>query len=343
MSFSKVSRRILVCGVLACVAAVPGMTRAQTIELKAGDFQSTQHVLSKDGIVHWMKAVEQGTKGKVKFTHFPAEQAAKAKGLLDAVKSGALDVAFMGPTYNSDRLPLYSVVGLPGTYKSSVHGSPVLHAMTKSGPLHEEFLNEGVYPIFSVVLPPYQVLLRNKEARTPKDFSGLKIRTGGPSQALTARALGATGINLPGPEVYTALERGMLDGILFPLSSVPGYNLQEVVQYISTNGSFGGYGMTLVINNEKFAKLPEDVRKVMLTAGDETAVHLAKAQDDSINALLEEWRAMGRITFAYTEEELIEINNAMAHVSEDWVSRVSRQNAKAGQVLEEYKRLLSRN
>src|SRR5690554_2112818 len=130
MNSIRAFRKVVASGVLASALAFPSLSSAQTIELKAGDFQSTQHVLSKDGIAHWMRAVEQKTDGKVKFTHFPSEQAAKAKGLLDAVKSGALDIAFMGPTYNTDRLPLYSVVGLPGTYESAAKGSPVLHSMT---------------------------------------------------------------------------------------------------------------------------------------------------------------------------------------------------------------------
>ncbi len=330
MNSIRAFRKVVASGVLASALAFPSLSSAQTIELKAGDFQSTQHVLSKDGIAHWMRAVEQKTDGKVKFTHFPSEQAAKAKGLLDAVKSGALDIAFMGPTYNTDRLPLYSVVGLPGTYESAAKGSPVLHSMTKSGPLHEEFLKEGIYPIFSVVLPPYQILLKDKKINSLKDFAGLKIRTGGTTQALTARALGATGINLAGPEVYTALERGTVDGIVFPLSSVPGYNLQEVVKSISTNGSFGGYGMTLIANRGTFEKLPEDVRTAMLEAGEETVTHLANAQDGSIDELKVQWKAAGINLFAF-----------MASVKEDWVTRVSKQDAKAPEVLEQYMSLIA--
>ena len=313
-----------------------GAATAQTIELKAGDFQSTQHVLSKDGIVHWMRAVEQKTGGKVKFTHFPSEQAAKARGLPDAVKSGALDAALTGPLYNTDRLPLNSVTGLAGTYGSSVGGSPVLHEMTRKGPLADEFEGEGVIAVFSVVLPPYQILLKSKEARTVKDFAGLKIRTGGTTQALTARALGASGINLPGPEVYTALERGTVDGVIFPLSSVPGYNLQEVSKYISTNASFGGFGITMIMNKGVFAKLPADVQAAVLTAGDETMKHLAKAQDDSIEALLKEWKAKGIVLFQYSPEQLEAISKAMVSVNEEWVTRVGKQNPKAPAVLEDY-------
>ena len=91
-----------------------GTALAQTIELKVGDFQSLQHVQSKEGTQWFMREVEKRTNGKVKFVHFPAEQAAKARGLLDAAKSGVIDIALAGNLYTPDRLPLNSIVGLPG-------------------------------------------------------------------------------------------------------------------------------------------------------------------------------------------------------------------------------------
>lgn len=314
---------------------------AQTLNLKAGDFQSLQHVLSKDGIVHWMREVERRTGNKIKFTHFPSEQAAKARGILDAVKSGVLDVGFAGPLYNTERLPLNSVVGLPGLGNSAVEGSRVLHRMTKDGLLKDEFTSEGVYPVFSVILPPYQILLKSKKVGMPRDWAGLKVRTGGTTQALTARALGAVGVSMPGPEVYTAVERGTVDGILFPLSSVPGYNLQEVVKYISTNASLGGFGMTLVINKALFEKLPADVRQAMLAAGDATAIHLAKAQDESIAQLLTDWEKAGITVFDFSKEELKAMDDAMGLVNEEWVTRVSKQNPNAKAVLEQYQKVLA--
>ncbi|MGE0725724.1 MAG: TRAP transporter substrate-binding protein DctP [Alphaproteobacteria bacterium] len=328
-------------GIAIAAFLLAGPAAAQTIELKAGDFQSTQHVLSKEGIVHWMRLVESKTGGKVKFTHFPSEQAAKARGLPDAVKSGALDVAMIGPLYNTDRLPLNSVTGLAGTYGSSAGGSPVLHDMTRKGPLADELAAEGAIAVFSVVLPPYQLLLKSKEARTVRDLAGLKIRTGGTTQALTARALGASGINLPGPEVYTALERGTVDGVIFPLSSVPGYNLQEVSKYISTNASFGGFGITVIMNKQVFEKLPADVRAAVLAAGDETMRHLAKAQDDSIEVLLKQWKEKGIVLFQYAPDQLAAISKAMASVNEEWSTRVGKQNPKAPAVLEEYLRRMA--
>ena len=324
----------------AALAAVTGLfvasTAARAETLSLGDFQSTNHIVSLEGTVPWMAAVTKATDGAISFNHFPAEQAAKAKAQLDAVKGGILDVALLGASYHTDSLPLNSVVGLPGYYGSAVSGTKAMQALLKEGPLRDELLATGVTPIFGFVLPPYQVLAK-KRLGMPADWAALDVRTAGATQAMTARGLGAVGISLPGPEVYTAVERGRLDAVLFPLASVPGYKLNEVVSHISTNGSFGGYSFIMVVRSDLFDKLPPDVREKMVTLGDEAAMHVAKAQDDSVGELIAQWKAQGIDTYSFTDDELAALRNAMSLVTDDWLGRIGGDKAKA--VLDSYSAL----
>lgn len=323
------------------VTITAGTAAAEPVEIRLGDFQSTTHIVSKEGTVKWMQAVEERTGGKVKFKHFPSEQAAKAKGLLDAVKSGILDAALIGPLYHSDRLPLNSVVGLPGLFSTALEGTKALSALVSEGPLLDEFKAEGVLPMVAFVLPPYNVLLKGKKVGMPADWQGLKIRTAGSTQALTARALGAAGVSIPGPEVYTALERGLLDGVFFPLSSVPAYNLQEVSKHISTNGFFGGYSFALIVREDLFESLPADVQEVMTEAGREIALNVAKAQDSSIDDLARDWASNGIEIFQFSAPEKAALSSAIANVKEEWVERVGKANPKASDVLAAYEKAVA--
>jgi len=326
--------------VLLAVGTAAGAAQAQT-PVSVADFQSTEHVLSREAIVYWMNAVNERIGDAVVFTHYPAQQAAPAAELLDAARNGVVQVSFVGVPYNTDRLPLNSVVGLPGFYTSSAQGSAAIQEMTVNGPLRDEFLNEGVIPIFALGLPPYQILLSEGRVTLPEDWAGLNIRTGGTTQALTARSLGAVGISLPGPEVYSAVERGRVDGILFPLSSVPGYNLQEVVAAISTNGALGGYNIVLAANRDFFETLPVEVQQAMLEAGRETSIHAARAMDDSISILIEEWTSAGIDVFQFTQEELDATAEAVSSVQEEWVQRISERNPEAADVLDAYREAIA--
>ncbi|WP_068112261.1 TRAP transporter substrate-binding protein [Tropicimonas marinistellae] len=310
-----------------------GAAAAQAETLRLGDFQSTSHIVSVEGTSKWMSAVEEATGGAITFEHFPSQQAAKSKAQLDAVNNGILDAALLGASYHADALPLNSVVGLPGFYGSAEEGTKAFQAMLKDGPLREEVLATGVTPIFGFVLPPYQVLAKGRLGK-PADWDALDVRTSGSTQAMTARALGAVGISIPGPEVYTAVERGRLDAVLFPLASVPGYKLNEVVSHISTNGSFGGYSFIMVVKSDLFDSLPEDAQAEMLRLGDETAMHVAQAQDASVSGLIEEWKAQGIDTYEFDADELAILTDALGAVSADWAERIGGDQAQA--VLDSY-------
>ena len=327
----------------ALLAAVAGLalTSAHAAELRLGDWQSTTHIVSKEGTQKWMADVTEMTDGEVTFQHFPAEQAAKSKELLNAVRNGIIDVGLIGPIYHAEELPLNSVVGLPGFYTSAVEGTEALQAMIKDGPLREELLSAGVVPIFAFVLPPYQILSTDSRLGKPSDWNGLNIRTSGATQAMIARDLGAAGVSISGPEVYSAVETGRLDGILFPLASVPGYNLHEVVKHISTNGSFGGYSFVVIANESTYEGLSQEARDAMLKAGAEAAAHVAEAQDNSVSELTEEWAASGIDVYTFTDEERTTINEAISGAQEEWLERIGKRNPKAADVVAQYKELTS--
>ncbi|MCA0946651.1 TRAP transporter substrate-binding protein DctP [Salipiger pacificus] len=326
----------VVAALMGALALAGSHVSAETLRL--GDFQSTSHIVSAEGTTKWMAAVEEATGGKLSFEHFPSEQAAKSKAQLDAVKSGILDAALLGTIYHTDALPLNSVVGLPGYYGSAEEGTKAVQAMLVEGPMRDELLEAGVTPIFGFVLPPYQVLAKQRLGM-PSDWEALDVRTSGATQAMTARGLGAVGISIPGPEVYTAVERGRLDAVLFPLASVPGYKLNEVVSHISTNGSFGGYSFVMVVRSDLYDSLAPELQEAMKTAGDEIALHVAKAQDDSVGDLIAGWKADGIDTYEFTDEELAALRAGMELVTEDWVGRMGGEKGQA--ILDRYTELTS--
>lgn len=330
----KMTKAVAALGGVWALCAAP--LSAETLSL--GDFQSTSHIVSVEGTSRWMAAVEEATGGEITFNHFPSQQAAKSKAQLDAVNSGILDAALLGASYHAESLPLNSVVGLPGFYGTAEEGTMAMQAMLAEGPLRDEVLAAGVTPIFGFVLPPYQVLAK-AQLGLPADWDALDIRTSGATQAMTARSLGGVGISIPGPEVYTAVERGRLDAVLFPLASVPGYKLNEVVSHISTNGSFGGYSFIMVVRSDLFDSLSPEVQQAMIDTGAEAALHVAKAQDESVGALIEQWNAEGIDTYTFSDEELAVLRDAMAPVVEDWKARMGGEQGDA--VLSLYRSYMS--
>ncbi len=96
-----------------------------------------------------------------------------------------------------------------------------------------------------------------------------------------------------------------------------------------------------VAHKALFDKQSADVKKAMLEAGDATAAHLGKAQDDSIGDLLAKWKAAGIDVFEFSKDQLKTMDDAMAPVNEEWVTRVGKQHPQAKALLEQYQKVLA--
>jgi TRAP-type mannitol/chloroaromatic compound transport system substrate-binding protein len=106
-----------------------------------------------------------------------------------------------------------------------------------------------------------------KEINSPEDYRGLKIRIGGFGGAVIAR-LGAVPQQLPGSEIYSALEKGALDAVEW----VGPYDddklgIQNVARYYYYPGWWEGQAMLhFFINLEKWNALPKAYQAIVKAA-----------------------------------------------------------------------------
>ena len=102
--------------------------------------------------------------------------------------------------------------------------------------------------------------------QTPEDFKGLKIRSYGALAAGALRTLGANPVVMSPSEMYLALQRGTIDGLISGVTSLHQRKLWEVGKYATVTGAaFGAFPVN--ITKSKFDGLPGDVKKALLAAG----------------------------------------------------------------------------
>lgn len=94
------------------------------------------------------------------------------------------------------------------------------------------------------------------------EFKGLKIRVM-PLYIPFVKALGAAPVTLPVTELYTALERGVVDGFMFIDWGISSWGWQEVVKYKIHPAVFQQETATLV-NMDYWNKLPNDLQDLLM-------------------------------------------------------------------------------
>ncbi|WP_298854637.1 TRAP transporter substrate-binding protein DctP [uncultured Ruegeria sp.] len=318
---------------VALLFAASSQAKAETISF--ADSFPLEHYLSKEGMVFWMNRAEELTGGEVNFRHFPAGQLAKAKGILQKVRDGAVQAGYVGIGYASDRMPLNGASMIAGMTGESLPGSQAYWKLVKEGALRHEFDDNGVVPLFAAVLPAYQLVLAGNPIKSVDELKGMKIRSSG-TLNLAVEAFEGTPVSLPAPDIYLGIQRGTLDGSLLPPGSVKPYNLQEVIGSTSTNGSFGTFAITAVMNADAFNALSEDQQAALIQAGDETVIHLGQYQDEKVAEALQEFRDLGIAVYELDQATLDTLNPLMATVKDAWVARMEERGLNAAEVVAEF-------
>lgn len=107
----------------------------------------------------------------------------------------------------------------------------------------------------------------NKEINTIADFDGLKMRIPGLGGKVIEKAGGAS-INLPGSEIYTSLETGVIDATEW-IGPYHDYKMgfADIAKYYYAPGWHEpGTALELIVNKDKFNELPEDLQEIVRTA-----------------------------------------------------------------------------
>lgn len=110
-----------------------------------------------------------------------------------------------------------------------------------------------------VEMQPFHIYL-NKRIEKP-DLSGLKIRIT-PVYREFFQALGANVVTTPPGEVYTALERGVVDGYGWPIGGIFDLNWQEKTKYRVDPGFYDAE-VSLTMNLSAYRKLSDAQRSYL--------------------------------------------------------------------------------
>jgi TRAP-type C4-dicarboxylate transport system substrate-binding protein len=259
-------RRLLTTiGLFTALAVAPAL--AQEIKLTLADQNSPNAWGPSHALLPWIKQIEQATKGRVKVEVYPSQTLVKGPDMWKQVRAGVVDVGWCFHGYWPEQTPLADVISLPFLpIKSSEQASEVLWRLYEKYPaIQKEF--SDVQPLLLYTTSQYFLLTTKKQVKTLDDLKGMKLRIPGGPPTDMVKALGAVPVSIPMPDMYQALDKGVVDGMGVPWEAVQGFRLYEVAKYYTMVSTVTPY-FSLCANKQKFASLPKDVRdQIMSVSG----------------------------------------------------------------------------
>lgn len=241
---------------LACSATI-----AQEIKLTFADQNAPAGWGPSNATYPWLKQVEAATKGRVKFQTYPTQTLVKGVDMWKAASAGTIDVGWCVQSYWPELTPLSDVISLPGLpLKSAEHASEVLWKLYERFPaMQREYAAANIEPLVLYSTHPATLLTTKKVVRTMDDLKGMKIRiVGGPATA-QAKALGIVPTPMPMPDVYQALDKGVIDGAQAVWEAIYAFRLYEIGTNFTVAPMSTVY-FSICANKRKFDSLPAEVK-----------------------------------------------------------------------------------
>ncbi len=285
-----------------------------------------------------MDKVENASKGRLKFEYYYSDSLLPAKQALDGLKEKVADIATLIPAYTPGKLPLLSVGYVPVTSKSYFAAAMAMADFCQTPEVKAELDRWGIRYLSHLETSPNGVWSR-KPISSIADMKGMKIRSIG-AQSTLAKALGAVPVATLGTEIYTALQRGTLDGAIANPTWGVGYRFQEPCStYFRLN--FGAVPHILAINKDAWNKIPADLQKMFGDLLEETARMGIEIYEGMGEKGLKESEAAGKIQITTPSPEDVALleKTAKETVWKDWVEKINKKGLPGQRVLDNYLKL----
>lgn len=220
---------------------------------------------------HFKERVEQGSEGAIEVKIFPSSQLG---GEVESVKNVQLGTLEMTVVSTSNTSPFYKdleVMGVPYSFKSLTCAYQVL-----DGPIGQEMAQglleqSGLRVLGWYTFGMRQIINTKRPILEPADLEGLVFRVPADKMAEAAyKAMGANPVPMAFPEMFNALQQGVIDGADNPLITVQAFKWYEVVKNVSLTNTAAGLSPFLV-SEKVFRKLPPPLQELVLEAGAESA------------------------------------------------------------------------
>jgi len=253
---------VLVAGLLsACARALPpGVT-----ELTYASPYAPTHPFSKADIA-WIKFVESRSAGRLRIRPNWSGALLSADMSMEELRHGVADIGLVTPIYVRGGTQLIRVQSGFYSGATTIPSQVALYRCIESASpqLAQEMHGLKVLALQGGSLPG--VVTRTRAVRSLADLRGLRLRA--PTELLgVIRQLGADPVDMPMGEVYSAMSKGMIDGVVAPADTFRSLHFAEIASHFNTlevpRGAYPARAMSLV----RWSGLSSADRQVLTESG----------------------------------------------------------------------------
>jgi tripartite ATP-independent transporter DctP family solute receptor len=294
------------------------------ITLRMGTVQNVNSNFNK-GLNVMADAIKKYSNGNITMKVFPDGQLGAERDMIEGVSLGTIEMCMVSSAplanFSSDFLLFdlpYLVTNREKAYRvfDGKIGRSILDTLKAKGIYAFSFWENG-----------YRNITNNKKPIVhPADMKGMKIRVmENEVQQATFKALGAFPTPMAWPEVFTALEQGVIDAQENPMVAIASTKIYEIQKYVTLTGHVYTPGVVL-INAKLFNSFSKETRKIIRKAEAEARVWERNYSEELDAKLIQELKAKGIV---FTKVKKAEWKAAVQPVYAQYKNKINQNFVKA--------------
>ncbi len=239
----------------------------------------------------------------------------------DLAAKGIADVAWVQPQYSPGLFPSTELVDLPVSGFTQEQMALALEQMYNKGYFHEDL--DDTHVLCFGAIGPYQLHMGKKATvKSAADLKNLKLRAGGGIHTELVKKLGAAPVGMPAPEVYTSLDKGVIDGAYCPQDFIISFGTAPVLGSLTKIG-IGGAMHVLVMNMDTYNNLPADLKAIIDEVSPKYTPVFGGIHDEWDIQALEELNKVNAPVYELPTSEMDKIASALAPMWAEWIAKES--------------------
>jgi TRAP-type transport system periplasmic protein len=321
-----------------------GYAQAPQVTLKMHHFLPPVSNGHAKFLAPWARKVEADSQGRIKIDIFPSMQlGGTPPQLFDQVRDGVADLVWTLPGSTPGRFPGMEVVELPfiGARRGVVNAKATQELYETQ--LKEEF--REVHPI-CLWSHDHGLVHANKQVKTMEDLKGLKLRSPTRQAAEALRALGASPIAMPVPQVPESLAQRVIDGAVIPWEVVPALKVHELVKFhteIPGSPTLYTASFTLAMNKAKYESLPAELKAAVdKNSGQVAAEAAGRMWDEQAVIVSDLVRKRGNTITTISEDEAKRWQQTTRPVVDAWIASVKDKGLDGAKLVETFRGLVAK-
>ena len=207
----------------------------------------------------WTDAVEKASNGRIHIDLLPLDAVVKSTDLLTGVRNKILDGAISTSAWYSGDDPGFGLIGDTISAWNTDEDMFKFYYFGGGMQVVDKIFNAYGAKLIGVAMTGAESLPSKIPLKGVADFKGVKMRApSGPIQKLFAM-MGAAPVGLPSSEVYTALEKGVIDAADYTtFSGNYKTGVLDIAKYPIYPGIHSSPTVHIIMNLDEWKALPEN-------------------------------------------------------------------------------------